>query len=69
MVEDTTSTMFSQKAGVDVDVNVVDSTNEHPVWESPVFGPFHVKENAKPGFTVASVKARYESKRLSFNQP
>ena len=58
MAEDTTSTLFSQRAGVDVDVNVVDSTNEHLVWESPVFGPFHVKENAKRGFTVASVKAR-----------
>ena len=60
MAEDSSSTMFSQRAGVDVDVNVVDSTNEHPVWESPVFRPFHVKENVKRGFTVASVKARYE---------
>ena len=34
---------------VDVDFDLVDSKYEYPVWDSLVYGPFYVKENAMPG--------------------
>ena len=34
---------------VEVDFNVVDSSSEYPEWDSLVYGPFYVKENAMPG--------------------
>ena len=34
---------------VDVDFNLIDSNYKYPVWDSLVYGPFYVKENAMPG--------------------
>ena len=34
---------------VEVDFNIVNSSNEYPVWDSLVYGPFYVMENAMPG--------------------
>lgn len=51
-------------ADVDVELDVVDRNNKPPVWDNHVYGPVYVKENATPGHTVTSVKARFVPTRL-----
>ena len=51
-------------ADVDVELDVVDRNNKPPVWDNHVYGPVYVKENAIPGHTVTSVKARFVPTRL-----
>ena len=51
-------------AEVEVELDVVDRNNKPPIWDQHVYGPIYVKENATPGHTVTSVKARFVSVQL-----
>ena len=46
-------------ADVEVELVVVDRNNKPPIWDNQNYGPIYVKENATPGHTVTSVKARF----------
>ena len=46
-------------ADVEVELVVVDRNNKPPIWDQQNYGPIYVKENAMPGHTVTSVKARF----------
>lgn len=46
-------------ADVEVELVVVDRNNKPPIWDQQTYGPIYVKENATPGHTVTSVKARF----------
>ena len=46
-------------ADVEVELDVVDRNNKPPLWDNQLYGPIYVKENAMPGHTVTSVKARF----------
>lgn len=47
-------------ADVDVELDVVDRNNKPPLWDSPTYGPIHIRENVTVGTVVTAVKARYE---------
>ena len=44
---------------MEVELVVVDRNNKPPIWDQQNYGPIYVKENAMPGHTVTSVKARF----------